>query len=163
MGHLVKTVAEAQKLPFIDGNTKKKASADQIKTDFETVSKQPKNRIASFYKTHTKLVLTQIEIDKLTTAHIEKFYKELKLLYSDFDRYPEEARLALFDMIFNVGTTNLKTAWPTFNQAIKDRNWQKAADNSARKPPVSAARNMYVKGLFERAAKTAVKKAAVKG
>ena len=121
------------------------------------MSKQPKNRLASFYKAHTRLSLTQVEIDKLTNAHIEKFYKELKLLYPDFDKYPEEARLALFDLIFNVGMTNLKLTWPMFNKAVKDQDWQRAAANSKRAAPVSAARNKYVKDLLEAASKSSRK------
>lgn len=157
VGHLINTVADAQKLSFIDEKTKKKATADEIKTDFETISKQQKNKLASFYKPHTKLVLEQTDIDGLTNEHIDNFYKELKKIYSDFDDYPEEARLALFDMIFNLGMTNLKTSWTNFNDAIKSKDWQKAADNSSRKSPVSAERNMYVKDLLEKAAKNADK------
>lgn len=157
VGHLIATVANAQTLPFIDNVSRTKATAAQIKAAFDAVSKQPKNRLASFYKAHTRLSLTQIEIDKLTNAHIEKFYKELKLLYPDFDKYPEEARLSLFDLIFNVGMTNLKLTWPIFNKAVKDKDWQLAADNSNRAAPVSAARNKYVKDLLEAAAKSSRK------
>ena len=156
VGHLINTVADAQKLSFIDEKTKKKATADEIKTDFETVSKQQKKKRASFYKPHTKLVLEQADIDDLTNEHIDNFYKELKKIYSDFDDYPEEARLALFDMIFNLGMTALRKEWPKFNEEIKIKDWRKAADESHR-PDVSAERNMYVKDLFEKAAKNADK------
>ena len=67
-------------------------------------------------------------------------------------------RLALFDLIFNLGMTKLKNNWPNFNKHIKAKDWQKAADNSSRKAPVSPARNRYVKGLLEKAAKNAKSK-----
>lgn len=157
VGHLIQTVTDALKLRFIDAATKKLATPEQIKKEFETISKQPKNRVASFYRPHTRLILTPIRIGKLTNAHIAQFYKELKQIYPDFDRYPQEVRLALFDLIFNVGATNLRTAWPNFNKAIKAQDWQKAAAHSRRKPPVSAARNLYVKTLLEKAARDAGK------
>lgn len=153
VGHLLSTVADAQKLAFVIEKTKMNATADDIKTDFESVKKQPKNKIASFYKPATKLTLPQAEIDKLTTSHIEAFYKDLKIIYTDFDNYPDEVQLALFDIIFNVGPTNLKNTWPNFNKAIRDKDWKKAADNSGRAAPVSALRNEYVKDLLEKAAK----------
>lgn len=155
IGHLMTSVTEAQKLPFINASTTKKATAAEIKTDYEKVKKQTKNLIASSYKKHTKLKLTQAEINKLTNKHIDSFYKELKKIYSNFDTYPNEVRMALYDLIFNLGMTKLKNKWPAFNKHIKAEDWQKAADNSSRKAPISAARNKYVKDLLEKAANAA--------
>lgn len=157
IGHLLSSVAEAQKLPFVEQKTGKKAKAEQIKTDYENVDKQAKNRLASYYKKYTTLQLTQSEINKLTDKHIEVFYNELKSIYADFDTYPSEVQLALFDLIFNLGMPNLKNSWPTFNSHIKAKEWQKAADNSNRAPPISASRNKYVKDLLDKATKSDTK------
>jgi GH24 family phage-related lysozyme (muramidase) len=154
VGHLLSAVSEAQKLGFKKANNLN-ASAAEIKKDYEAVKKQPANRLASFYKKHTTLTLPDTEINKLTNKHIESFEKELKKIYSDFASYPSEVRLALFDLIFNLGMPNLKNKWPTFNAAIKAKDWQKAADNSKRAAPISAERNNYVKSLLEKAAQAA--------
>ena len=153
VGHLLKSVGDAQKVAFLDNKTKKKATADEIKIDYENVKKQPKNRVASFYKSHTKLFLDRLTIDTLTNEHIDKFYNDLKIIYPNFDSYPEEVRLALFDLIFNVGKEGLRSTWPTFNAAIKAKDWKKAADNSSRASPVAPSRNKYVKDLLEKASK----------
>ncbi|MBR0565095.1 hypothetical protein J5J83_03060 [Azoarcus sp. L1K30] len=152
VGHLVSSLAEAQSLPF---KTEKSmpASAADIKSDYESVKKQPSNRLSSYYKSHTKLVLQDAEIDSLTNQHIDSFEKELKLIYNGFDTMPSEVKLALLDLIFNIGMQKLKNNWPTFNAAIKAKDWQKAADNSSRTSPISAERNKYVKDLLEKAAK----------
>ena len=118
-------------------------------------SKQAKGFLASYYKRFTKLKLTDIEIDKLTNKRIDDFYKELKLIYPDFDKYPSEVKLALFDLIYNLGMTELKNNWPNFNKHIKAKDWKAAAGESSRKPPISPARNKYVKDLLEKAAKKA--------
>ncbi|MCU7918872.1 MAG: hypothetical protein KZQ99_06640 [Candidatus Thiodiazotropha sp. (ex Dulcina madagascariensis)] len=157
VGHLITNLSEAKKLLFVDVKTGKKASSSEIKTDYDNVNKQAKNRIASYYKKYTKLILKQAEIDNLTNKHINSFYFELKKIYQDFDKYPTEVRLALFDLIFNLGMPTLKNKWPTFNKYIKIKDWQQAANNSKRKPPVSAARNKYVKDLLEKAANKAKK------
>ena len=73
------------------------------------------------------------------------------MIYKDFDKFPSEAKLALIDIIFNVGMTDLKNKWPTMNMAIKAKDWAKVAVNSNRKSPISAARNKYVKDLFVKA------------
>lgn len=152
IGHLLNTLVSAQALAFKNSKNLL-ATKDEIKVDYETVKKQTSNLLASIYKKHTKLTLPNVEIDKLTNKHIESFEKELKRIYSDFDSYPTDARLALFDIIFNVGMTNLNNKWPTFNAAVKAKDWQKAADNSNRKSPISAARNKYVKDLLEKCVK----------
>lgn len=154
IGHLLNTVADAQKLAF-KNTSNKLANKVEIKADYESIKKQPANRLASSYKNHAKLTLPNTEIDKLTNEHIESFEKELKKMYSGFVYFPSDVRLALFDMIFNLGMTNLRNTWPTFNAAINAKNWQKAADSSNRKSPISAARNKYVKDLLEKSAKNA--------
>lgn len=109
---------------------------------------------AGAYNKHTDLKLDAEDIDSLTDKHIESFEKELKRLYgnSDFSSYPTKVRLALFDMIFNLGMTNLKREFPSFNKHIKARNWKMAAEESRRRD-VGATRNKYVRELLEKAAK----------
>lgn len=151
VGHLIKDLANAQILNFqkIDNTP---ASDDEIKADYESVKKQPENRIASFYKNHVELTLSDDEIDAITDKHIDTFENELIRLYPDFPKYPTEVRLALFDLIFNVGMTNLNNKWPSLNKAVKANDWVTAAKESRRKAPISAERNQYVRELFEKAA-----------
>jgi len=104
--HLLKDLASAQKLSFKKSNNMP-ASKDEIKADYEAVKKQPKNRLASFYKKQVKLNLLDLDINTLTNNHIDGFESELKRMFSGFSTYPSEVRLALFDIIFNVGMTDL--------------------------------------------------------
>lgn len=152
IGHLLTSIHLAQKIPF-KNYSGKMASGAEIKIDFLSVKKQPANRIHSFYKKSTRLFLENSDIDKLLLMHIEAFERELKLIYPGFGEFPSEARMALFDIIFNIGMTDLKNKWPKFNAAVAQRNWQAAAENSGRKSPVSTERNLYVRRLFEMAAK----------
>lgn len=151
VGHLIKDLASAQKLNFKKTNGLS-ATKDDIKSDFESVKKQLKNRVSSYYKRFVSLKLLNTEIDALTKKHIDSFENELKSLFPSFTTYPTEVRLALFDIIFNVGMTDLNTKWPNFKKAIKSQDWETAANESNRKPPVSAERNKYVKNLLLKAA-----------
>lgn len=152
VGHLIVNVAEAQKIAF-KGASNLPASGAEIKADYDAVKKQPANRVASFYKRFTSLTLPDVEINRLTDKHIMTFNGELKRIYSDFENFPSEVRLALFDLIFNLGMTELNNNWPNFNAAIQAKDWQAAADESSRAAPISAERNRYVKALLETAAK----------
>ena len=152
VGHLISNLADAQKLAFKSAKGLP-ASAAEIKIDCDSVKKQPANRVALFYKKYTTLTLPNTEIDKLTNKHIDSFEDELKQIYRDFSTFPPETKMALFDLIFNVGATNLRNKWPNFNAAINAKDWQQAANNSKRGIPVSDERNRYVKELLEKAAR----------
>ncbi len=154
VGNLITSVQAAQALPFIN-QAGEPATADEIKADYDSVKQQQGNRIASFYKPFTKLIMTQEGMDELTNKHIDTFYKEIKKIFSEFDDFPSEAKLALLDLIFNLGMTNLKNKWPNLNKAVNAKNWGDAALASRRRAPVSDARNKYVKDLFEKAASLA--------
>ena len=151
VGHLLKDLSSAQKLSFKKSNGAP-ASKEEIKADYDSVKKQPKNRLASYYKNHVKLKLSDRDIDTLTDNHIDSFESELKMVFSDFYTYPSEVKLALFDIIFNVGMTDLNNQWPVFKKAVKAKDWSTAAKESNRKHPISKERNKYVKDLFEKAA-----------
>lgn len=151
VGHLLKDLASAQKLNFKKSNNMP-ASKSEIKADYDAVKKQSKNRIASFYKKHVVLKLLDADMNALTNKHIDSFESELKRIFTDFSTYPTEVKFALFDIVFNVGMTDLNNKWPSFKTAIKAKDWTKAAKESNRKTPVSAERNKYVKDLLEKSA-----------
>ena len=55
-------------------------------------------------------------------------------------------------MVYNLGMSKLKNGFPKFNTAVNAGDWQSAARESNRRPPISAARNQYVYDLFMQAA-----------
>ncbi len=155
IGHILKDLGAAQVLDFVHRTTNKKATKDEIKIDFETIKKQRSGLFAPLYKKHTKIKLTSITIDQLTNKHIDSFESELKQVYgaAKFKKFPSEVKLALFDMIFNLGMTELRTGFPKLNKNIKAKDWAKAAKESRRKD-VALARNKYVKNLLSKAEKS---------
>lgn len=155
VGHLITNATSAQNLTLY--TTKgKKATKPEIKLDFDTVNKQIKNKLASYYKQFTKLTMKDVDIEKQLDKHIVSFEKELKRVYSGFSALPEDVKLALFDMIFNLGQRNLK-AYKNMNAAIAKSDWLTAAKESNR-PRGTTRRNKYVSDLFIKADKAKVNK-----
>jgi len=125
------------------------------KTEYDTIKKEKKGKRASAYKSKTTLIMKEQDILDQKTKHVDAFYVNLKEYYKvtrgfkrNFDDFPENVQLALFDMIFNLGYKGLKTKFPSFNRAIKAEDWRKAAKECNR-PDVSVTRNNYVKKLFK--------------
>jgi len=155
VGHLISNLTAALKLNLLVGKSGAIATKEQITADYEAVKKYWKtNATAPYYKKYTKLILTEVEINRLTNKHIKGFYSELKRLFPGFADYPAEVRLALLDIIFNQGMTKLRGEWPKLNKAVKTKDWAEAAAESNR-PELGDLRNSYVRELFEAAAKNA--------
>ncbi len=151
VGHLIRDLAAALKLNLVVGKTGAIATEAQITTDYETVKKNwMRNTSAPYYKKYTQLIMTGVEINRLTNKHIKDFYGELKKLFPEFDDYPTEVRLGLLDMIFNMGKAGLSGKFPKLCKAVKAKKWAEAAVESNR-PQVKGPRNQYVRELFEAA------------
>lgn len=63
---------------------------------------------------------------------IETDRATLRTMYSDFDHFPQSAKTALHDMIYNLGASKLKSEFPNFNAAVNRKDWPTAAAESHR-------------------------------
>lgn len=153
VGHLIPTPADVDKIMLYMNSTKKIATKLEKVAEYNLIKSKSKNKWAPYYKEFTTMFMMDADIQKLYRNHVTSFYLELKSLYrngngyANFDSFPEEVQLALFDMVFNLGLTRLKNVFLNFNKAIKDQNWLKAAQES-RRPDVQPERNQYVKSLL---------------
>lgn len=150
VGKMLPDVATAQKLAFVVRTTKVAASAEEIKSDFEAVKKQPKAHLASWYQKHTKLDLPDAEIDKLLKVEVAKFEQQLKKNFKDYDKYPAPARRALLDMAYNLGIDGL-LKFKKLKAAAEKGDWKTAAAECHRNGP-SDDRNDWTKARFLEAA-----------
>ena len=96
----------------------------------------------------------------LRDDHIKADYVELKKIYLQFDSFPDDAKVALFDMIYNVGPGRNKTRlhrasglrnFVGMNAAINAGKWSLAADRCMRHG-IQAARNRRTAELFRSSA-----------
>lgn len=154
IGHLISSAHNAEALPLRKHNGSV-ASSNEKRAEYEKIKSLPHgNRQATYYRQYTSLILSDSEIDRLVTLHIGTFHRELRRLFDDFDTYPEEVQLGLFDMIFNLGMTKLRNIFRNFTSTVIDQDWRAAAEESYRRD-VNKERNDYVKNLFIKAAETA--------
>lgn len=147
VGFMIPNVEEAQGYNFqrrVDG---KKATAAEIKQDYELLKQQAVGRRASSYKSVTALDLSDDEIDLVLDQRIDTFESSLTKIFANYVSYPEPAKLGLLDMSFNLGIAGLTTKFPTFVAHAKQKNWQGCAEECQRKG-ISDERNEATKALF---------------
>jgi GH24 family phage-related lysozyme (muramidase) len=165
VGHLVPSELKATALALRRRSDRQPATADEKKAAWKAVkaenryyvgAKDHKQHVygAGHYEKSSPLYMDSTDIDQLTEDHIVEFEAYLKKAFSkqngyqtDFDGMPDNVRLALFDMMFNMGPTRFPRPWHNLVEAIKKTDWKKAADSSNR-PQVNLERNAYVKSLL---------------
>ena len=144
IGHLIPNKAS---MAFVDmykkgaNNTLVLASLEEKQAEYDTIKKQPHgfSRNANSYKAHATLAMKNHDIVAQKEKHILTFYGELAKHYTttngfakNFDAMPHSVQKALFDMVFNLGITKLRTQYVNMNNAIKKENWVAAAAESKR-------------------------------
>lgn len=149
IAHVLPTLEAALGVAFVNKQGLR-ASHDEIAQDYQAVKGLTPNRIPSFYKRYLTLAIPPSEMERLTNESVAQYFIDLATIYPEFESFPSEAKLALGDIIFSMGKDKL-VDWLQLNESILAQDWQKASLDSARGFPVTAARNIYVQGLFERA------------
>jgi GH24 family phage-related lysozyme (muramidase) len=165
VGHLVEPEIKVVPLKLYRRSDQKLATVEEKKAAWQAVKKENRRYTgqkdhkqhvygAGHYEKLSSLFMKDADVDVLTEDHIVEFHGYLRRAFTrqngyltEFDDMPENARLALFDMMFNMGPTRFPRPWHQFVAALKRGDWQKAATQSNR-PQVNAERNAYVRDLL---------------
>ena len=147
IGHLLATSQAAVALPFVrkvDGA----AASDQEKTDEWTlISQQDPGHAASFYDQFCKLRMNNDDVLSLLQNELQATETSLEGAFTDYDTYPVKAQEGLIDMAYNLGLNGVLTKFPTFTQAVRNKDWNTAAAQCHR-VGIQDARNQAVMQLF---------------
>lgn len=147
----IKTKLPASKLDIAaawkkihDGSIKQKIAA-------------PANKFAALhYKNETDLRIKINVIHSLRDIHIKENYLQLKQIYPKFDTFPDNIKIALFDMIYNLGSGRASAPhrpasglreYVLMNKAVNGGNWAEAAKHCFRHG-IPQRRNIVTKNLF---------------
>lgn len=165
-GTMLPSADSAAALPFVHAKGGSAATATEIKAGYATLvagsatqkSAAPKQKYgAKHYEKVTDLRITQATASQLRDAHIDADYNQLTSIYPKFDTFPDAGKLALFDMIYNLGAGRGKTAqhrasglraYAGMNAAINRGDWAAAALHSFRHG-IPANRNAAAAALFK--------------
>lgn len=145
---------DVDSINFVHSATNLPASQAEKRAAWQTVQNvsAPRGAVCNyepiFFKTLTSIVINKWEQDYLLNIKLEEFYKHLVRIYPGFDSMPENAKIALFDMIYNLGPAHIEYTFVQFTKAVRARKWAIAAAQSYR-PQVGAPRNATIKAYFE--------------
>jgi GH24 family phage-related lysozyme (muramidase) len=147
VGILLSDTEAAQRLPFVVRLTRKTATREEIKADFDKVKNAPTGYKAVNYKKYTSLELQSSDSSTLLKKRIGTFVRELRHGFPEFNDMPRPAQLGLLDLAFNCGTAKVVTRFPNFKKAIQKGDYAKAAIE-AHRTGIGNKRNETVKNWF---------------
>jgi GH24 family phage-related lysozyme (muramidase) len=145
VGLMLPDAKAAAALPFVVGA--RAATPEEIAAEYARVGAMAMGHASAFYKTPTSLVLTQQTIDAKLTSVLAGFEADLRSQFPDYDTLPDGIKMALLDMIYNLGPAGLFKGFPHLVAAIQTGAWQQAAEHCIRHGP-SAARNNWTREQF---------------
>lgn len=110
------------------------------------------NIAASAYAPLTRLRLPVAIGEAMLVRDLGGGAGELRRKFPGFDRFPVPAKLALADMIYNLGGTRFSAGrWPRLFAAVRAQDWVRAAVECQRRG-IAEARNQACADLFRAAA-----------
>jgi GH24 family phage-related lysozyme (muramidase) len=145
VGLMLPDAKAAEALPFVLGT--RAATPQEIAAEYARVNAMPMGRSSEFYKIPTSLVLTQQTIDAKLTSVLAGFETDLRGQLPHYDALPDGIKMALLDMIYNLGPVGLFKGFPHFVAAIQTGAWAQAAEHCTRRGP-GPARNDWTKEQF---------------
>src|ERR1700677_1457218 len=113
-------------------------------------------RPATFYKIPGSLELTQQTIDAKLSAVLQQFETRLRAQIPHYDALPDTVKMALLDMIYNLGPAGLFKGFPHLIAAVEAGSWSQAAASCIRRGP-GPERNAWTRDQFLSAVVTTIK------
>jgi len=154
VGLMLPDAKSAQALPFILGT--RSATPEEIAAEYTRVDTLPLGHASAFYKTPSSLQLTPQTIDAKLTSVLQGFEADLRTEFPHYDALPDGVKMALLDMIYNLGPAGLFMGFPHLVAAVQTGAWAQAAEHCIRRGP-SEARNNWTRQQFLSAVVSTIK------
>lgn len=154
VGLMLPTASAAEALTFLlEGRA---ATTAEIAAEFARIDAMTMGRLPAFYRTATSLELSQETIDAKLSAVLQGFEADLRTRVPHYDGLPDGVKMALLDMIYNLGPAELFKNFPHLMAAVESGSWAQAAACCMRRGP-SAERNAWTREQFLSAVVTTIK------
>jgi len=150
IGRMLPDAAAAQALAFLhpDGTP---APPDAIQAEFERVRTLAPAQSFHVYRSPTSPTLAADTMTAMLEAVITANDSILRGRLTDYDGFPNPAKLALLDMIYNLGENRLFSEYPLLLAAVNNQHWLVASQQCHRNGP-NQQRNDWTRDQFLAAA-----------
>ncbi len=151
VGLMLPSPEAAKILPFL--HAERAATADEIAAEFARVHAMKPGLLARLYRRAKGITLSDAIINERLHQTLLGFEGYLRADIRGYDGLPDAVKVALLDMVYNLGPGKLFAEFPKLIDAVDAGQWKKAATSSLRRGP-GAARNEWTRQQFLSAAET---------
>jgi hypothetical protein len=150
IGQMLPDAASAQALAFLhpDGTP---ATPDAILADFERVHALAAGEPSHAYRSPSSPTLAADTMTALLAAVTAANDAVLRRRLPGYDAFPTPAKLALLDMLYNLGEPKLFAEYPLLLAAVHNQHWLVASQQCHRTGP-NPERNLWTRGQLLAAA-----------
>lgn len=129
VGHLLTDAASARSLSFVERQSGKPGSKDQVVEAYNRVKTStltPGDWQA--FRNVTSVDLTEAYATILAMNDMDDFLSIIRgpTYYPEFDSYPPLAKMGLLDLVYNVGARRARDDYQRTTAAVRRRNWKQA-------------------------------------
>src|ERR1700754_2360513 len=149
VGLMLPNAAAAQALPFVCGD--RAATSKEIAVEYARIEAMQPGHAAAYYKGPASPQLPEQTIDTKLTTVLHGFEADLRAQFPHYESLPDGVKMALLDMIYNLGPAGLLKGFPHLVAAVQSNAWEQAAEHCVRRGP-GAARNEWTRAQFLSAA-----------
>jgi GH24 family phage-related lysozyme (muramidase) len=153
IGLMLPDAKAALELPFLAGA--RAATPEEIAAEYVRVEAMAAGHTSTFYKASVSLELSQQTIDAKLSAVLQGFESDLRTQFPHYDSMPDSVKMALLDMIYNLGPAGLFKGFPHLIAAVETGSWTQAAAHCMRRGP-GPERNTWTREQFLNAVVTSI-------
>jgi GH24 family phage-related lysozyme (muramidase) len=146
IGQMLPDVASAQAIAFLDPSGEA-STPDAIHADFFRVQAIARGLDYHRYRSATSPTLSEAVMNSMLTAVISANDVILRTRLPAYDGFPDPAKLALLDMIYNLGESKLFREYPLMLAAVDSQHWLTASQQCHRDGP-NQQRNDWTRNSF---------------
>lgn len=122
VGKMLPDAQAAIQYPF-RRQTAELAETNEIVEEFALVKAMRPGLVAGAYRRLASLLLDDTAIDQILRLTIGESVSELERVFPQFLGFPDQAKVGLLDMHYNLGLPHLIREFPDFCTAVKGKRW----------------------------------------
>ena len=123
------------------------ATHEQVENDWNRIQSMPIGLAAHAYECMSSVFLEDLDIQANLSNYVKTEEAAIRAGLAGYDSFPDDAKIALLDMGYNLGSAGLLHGYPHLCAACVAKNW-KLASQECQRGGIGTTRNSWTVSQF---------------